>query len=118
MDRGDMAPVTVLVDTSAGHTMLPASLLNGLRIEPMEYQTFTLPVHPERSAAESKDGNQIEYGVAMARIAIDGRQWPCPVIFGPEDVHLLGATTLETFRLTIDPFHETLIPQQYRARPI
>ena len=90
----------------------------------MEYQTFTLPVHPERSAAESKDGNQIEYGVAMARIAIPdpsfphGRQWPCPVIFGPEDVHLLGATTLETFRLTIDPFYETLIPQQYRARPI
>ena len=113
MDGGDMVPVTALVDTGAGHTMLPASLLDDLRIEPMEYQTFTIA-----------DGNQIEYGVAMARIAIPdpsfphGRQWPCPVIFGPEDVHLLGATTLETFRLTIDHFHETLIPQQYRARPI
>ena len=33
-EGGDLAPVSAMVDTGAGHTMLPASFLASLRIQP------------------------------------------------------------------------------------
>ena len=49
---------------------------------------------------------------------IDGIEWHCPVIFGPEDQYLLGATTLEIFNLMVDPVAGELIPRVLRARPL
>ena len=54
----------------------------------------------------------------MARFGIDGREWPCPVIFGPDDEYLLGATTLEIFNLMVDPVGQRLLPINHRARSI
>ena len=96
-----------LVDTGAAHTMLPDSLLRYLHIEPREYDSWELA-----------DGSFKEMGFGMARISIDGRDWPCPVIFGPEDQYLVGATTLEIFSLMVDPEGEKLIRRTYRARYI
>ena len=94
-----------LVDTGATHTVLPDSLLRYLHIEPHEYDTW-----------EFADGTTKEMGFGMARISIDGREWPCPVIFGPEDQYLIGATTLQIFSLMVDPEGEELIRRTYRAR--
>ena len=49
------------------------------------------------------DGSRAEYGVGEARFNIEGQEQTCPVIFGPEDKYLLGATTLEDFDLVVDP---------------
>ena len=34
----------------------------------------------------------------------------CPVIFGPDDQYILGATSLETLGFVVDPIGEELMP--------
>ncbi len=104
---GELATVEATVDTGAFHTMLPASLLGELGISPLERQEFGVA-----------DGSVSEYGVGMARIGLDGREWHCPVIFGPEEQYLLGATTLNCFRLMVDPVGQQLIRRRMRGRAI
>ena len=105
---GDLTPIqNVLADTGAANTMLPESLLERLHIEPLEYDRW-----------EFADGSTHELGFAMARISIDGRIFHCPVIFGPEEQYQVGATTLETFRLMVDPIGQALVPREFRSRPI
>ena len=89
---GDLLPVSALVDTGAAHSMAPASLLEQLELAPLERLFFKVA-----------DGRRVEYAVSDARFSINGRERFCPVIFGPEDTYLLGATTLEIFNLTVDP---------------
>ena len=97
----------VLVDTGAAHTMLPESLLARLHIEPRRYDRWTFA-----------DGGVREMGYGMARILIGDLDRHCPVIFGPEEQYLVGATTLEIFGLMVDPAGQELIPRTYRARAI
>ena len=97
----------VLVDTGAAHTMLPESLLARLHIEPKTHDRWAFA-----------DGETKEMGYGMARILIDDMDWHCPVIFGPEEQYLVGATTLEIFGLMVDPAGQELIPRIYRARAI
>ena len=108
---GDLAEVSAMVDTGvdtgAIHSMIPASELTGLRIQPHESYWWTLA-----------DGSGVEYSYGMARFAIGDKELPCPVIFGPEDEYLLGATTLEIFGLVVDPVGQVLLPRVYLARPI
>lgn len=89
---GDFTPVSALVDTGATHSMMPQSLLVRLQLEPRRRRGFRMA-----------DGTRAEYGIGEARISIDGEEQTCPVIFGPEDRYLLGATTLEIFDLMVDP---------------
>jgi clan AA aspartic protease len=107
-DNGPKTRVLAMVDTGSFNSLLPASLLRRLGLEPLEQETYTMA-----------DGSEVEYGLGVAGIGIDGREWPCPVVFGPDGQYLLGATTLEIFRLMVDPVDEQLIrkPPQ-RARPI
>ena len=86
-DGGDMAPVTAIVDTGADHTMLPVSLFAGLSIPETERTYWSLA-----------DGSEIELSYGIARIAIDEREYPCPVIFGPEEQYLLGRHYLGDFQ--------------------
>ena len=105
---GDLEMIPeALVDTGSTHTMLPESLLTYLHVEPREYELW-----------EFADGDTKEMGFGVARISIEGREWPCPVIFGPEDQYLVGATTLQIFSLMVDPEGEELIRRTYRARYI
>ena len=89
---GDLHPVTALVDTGATHSMMPESLLVSLRLSPLRQRQFRMA-----------NGNRAEYGVGQARFNVDGQEQTCPVIFGPEERYLLGATTLENFDLMVDP---------------
>ena len=68
-----MAEVSAMVDTGAAHTMMPESLLQQLHVEPRAQRHFLLA-----------DGSGASYGYGIARIALAGQEWPCPVIFGPE----------------------------------
>ena len=89
---GDFLPVSALVDTGSTHSVIPESLLADIRVEPFWRRGFRMA-----------DGTRAEYGVGEARFRIDGYEQTCPVIFGPEDRYLLGATTLENFNLVVDP---------------
>lgn len=88
---GNLSSVTAVVDTGADHSMLPASLLKRLDVAPLERMRFV-----------RDDGSRDEYGIGIARIAIDGRERPCPVVFGPDNAYMLGASTLEIFNLRRD----------------
>ena len=85
----------------------PESVLRGIDITPIRNVIWELA-----------DGSQVEYPVGLANIFIGDVSWPCPVIFGPDGQYLLGATTLETFCLMVDPEGGQLIHKRPRARPI
>ena len=102
LDGGDLAPVRAVVDTGAAHSMLPASLMAQLRIQPDQELGFILA-----------DGSRVRYGYGLARFSIEGHERPAPVIFGPEDNCLLGASTLEIFNLLVDPAGERLLPAEW-----
>ena len=86
--------------------MLPASLLADLHLEPRGSIAVTFA-----------DGGRGVLGYGMARFFILDRDWDCPVIFGPEDRYLVGATTLETFDLMVDPVDGQLVRRTHQARP-
>ncbi len=95
----DMLPVDAVVDTGASDSMFPASLFERLHIEPEgEYPCFYA----------NGDSEMRNSGVAAIRIG--ERTNICPVIFGPDGHFLLGATTLEIFKLAVDPVGQELIP--------
>ena len=102
---GDLAgqqfiEVEAPVDTGATYTVLPASTLRQLGIEAIERRLFRLA-----------DERTIEYPVADARVRLDGGEHITLVVFGPEDAApLVGAVTLETFGLGVDPVGQRLIP--------
>ena len=98
-DGGDRAEVSAAVDRGALHTTLPASLLTQMRIQPVLKQSFRYA-----------DGRERMLGVGLCRIVLQGEQFDCPVIFGPEDQYLLGATTLDIFALAADPVNHTPVP--------
>ena len=105
-DGGDVERVLTMVDTGATHTILPTSLLENLHIEPYERQRV--------SVADDRD---LVWEVGKGRIVYQGREWVCPVVFGPEEQYLLGATTLELFNLAVDPNRKELVPAEHIARP-
>ena len=105
-DGGDSMEVDAAVDTGEAHSMFPASLLTGLRVEPVGNRQFRFA-----------DGNAANLDMGLALITIDAEQWPCPVLFSPEETQfLLGATTLEIFDLMVDPVEQQLIPRIHQAR--
>ncbi len=110
-DGGEMIPVSdVLVDTGSVHTTLPTKMLDDLHITPNDYVTV-----------EFANQEQADWAVGQARIQIQGSDkiWTCPVYFSPDEGEfLLGATTLETFGLMVDPLEYGLIPKRIRARSI
>ena len=97
----------VLVDTGAAHTVLPESLLTALHVKPRRLAQIVLG-----------DNREVEWGLGIAEIAFNGQSWPCPVYFAPTEQYLIGATTLETFGLMVDPHAESLVERTIRARPI
>ena len=104
-EGGDMVDVWAVVDTGAHYSMLPASLLEQLRILPITERTIGFA-----------DGNKRAMGIGQARIACVGDEMTCPVIFGPEDKYLMGATTLGIFSLTVDSFNRILVPVKFKDR--
>ena len=92
--------VEALVDTGASDTTLPESVLEQLGIQPISRRSFRLA-----------DERLVEYPVGQARLRLDGDEFIVLVVFTPDGtMPLLGATTLETFSLGVDPKGKRLIP--------
>jgi hypothetical protein len=102
MDGGDMTAVTMLVDATADHSMLPESLLKRLGITPRRQLGFVL-----------SDGSRVEYGYGFAQFRMDDEEWPCPVLFGPEGSYLLGESALEIFNLEEDRDSQRMLPTKW-----
>jgi len=92
--------ITLLVDSGAVYSVVPASLLRKLGIKPHSRRTFTLA-----------DGTQITRQVGDVVFRLDGRQGASPVIFGGEDDStLLGGVSLEALGFILDPLKRELRP--------
>lgn len=91
--------VEALVDTGASHTVMPRAVLERLGVRSEERWPFRLA-----------DDRIAEYDVAETRVRIDGRTRSTMVALGTGNEALLGAATLEMFRLGVDPVGRRLIP--------
>ena len=95
-----MRRVSVLVDTGATYTTLPASLLREeLGLAPVTSREFTLA-----------DGTLNTLPLGEARLRIGDQEWANVVAFGEEDQYLLGATSLQVFGLVADTTNHRLVP--------
>ena len=88
---GELITVNPLVNAVASHSILPESLLKRLGVAPRRRLEFTLT-----------DGSKVEYGYGLARFRLEDEEWPCPVLFGPEDIYALGGSALDIFNLEED----------------
>ncbi len=94
----DFRNIDVVVDTGAAHSFLPTSFLEGLGVPRTRTRGFKLA-----------DDTRKTYDLGEARFRIEGREMNSPVVFGGDDVCLLGATTLEVFGLIADTTNLRLI---------
>ncbi|MCE2500108.1 MAG: retroviral-like aspartic protease family protein [Dehalococcoidia bacterium] len=92
--------VNALVDTGATFSVMPTSLLRRLGIQPARTRRLRLA-----------NGRTEERQTGMAFFEVAGIDAEVMVVFGPENIHLLGATTLEALLLIVDPINKQLIPE-------
>jgi len=108
--RGTALRVHFLVDTGAVYTVLPARVCRTLRLRPTSAAEFGLA-----------NGSTITRAVSEARFEIAGHMATSPVVLGEaDDAPLLGAVTLETLGLMVNPLTREVIPMRplpmYRMR--
>jgi clan AA aspartic protease len=100
LEAGNQTSIELLVDTGALYSVLPAPVLHGLGIAPLEQGTF-----------RTADGRRIERSVGEAVFFYNGRRGTSKVVFGTEgDATVLGVTALEELGLEVDPTTNTLRP--------
>ena len=87
----------LLVDSGAVYSVIPKEDLKMLGIKPDSKQKFILA-----------NNKEIEKQVGEARFIWGDLQRTAPVVFGNKDVYLLGATTLESMGLILDPLNRKL----------
>jgi predicted aspartyl protease len=100
LDRKRAVDAELVVDSGAIYSVVPASVLRGLGIEPERRETFGLA-----------DGRSVKRDVGHAVFQIEGREGISKVIFGRAgDPSLLGMVTLELLGLSLDPLRRKLRP--------
>jgi len=100
--RGRPVRVRFLVDTGAVYTVLPENIWRTLKLKPQRTVEFTLA-----------DGTTITRQVSECRFTIEGQTATSPVVLGEaEDAPLLGAVTLETVGLMVNPLSRELLPMR------
>jgi len=96
------AIVNFLIDSGAVYSLVPARTLRKLGVRPHRHVDFSLA---DRTTTRRRVGD--------AYFELKGEGGASPVIFGEEgDKPLLGATTLESIGLVLDPFKRRLIPMR------
>lgn len=92
------ADVEVLVDTGATFTKIPRSVASSIGAKPRTVVQ-----------AQVADGRILEREIAQCDLEFNGQVWTVPVMIGAEnETPLLGLTTLETFRLKVNPITRRL----------
>jgi clan AA aspartic protease len=86
-----------LVDSGAIYSVIPDKELKMLGLSPSSSETFTLA-----------NGEEIVMPVGNAYFEYKGKTRAAPIIFGDKNIFLLGATTLESLGLILDPIHREL----------
>ena len=102
--RPDRVPIETefLIDTGAIYSVVPASVLEELGIPRLERQVFTLA-----------DGTHQAYDIGEAFFELGTRGRTSQVVFAPEGVTpLLGAFTLESLGLMVNPVTRELMPMR------
>ena len=97
-DSAARETVDALVDTGATFSVMPASRLRRLGIEPTRTRRLRFA-----------NGQVEERQTGMAFFEVGGMDGEARVVFGPEDLYLLGATTLEDLSFVVDPINKRLI---------
>jgi predicted aspartyl protease len=94
--------IRFLVDTGAVYTVLPERTWRALGLKPQRRAEFELA-----------DGTTITRGVSECRFTVRGQTATSPVVLGgPDDAPLLGAVTLETLGLMVNPLSRELLPMR------
>ena len=94
--------VETLVDTGATFTVLPANLLQRLGVSYQRTIRFRLA-----------DGSILEREAGETVVRLNGLVLTTTVVFGEEGApSLLGAVTLETALLAVDPVRQELVPTE------
>lgn len=92
--------IDFLIDSGAIYSVVPAAVLEELKIKPLAEETFRLA-----------DGGRIVRKKGVAVFRYGDRIGGADVIFGePDDSTLLGAFTLESLGLALDPLRRQLTP--------
>lgn len=96
------AEVEFLIDSGAVYSLVPGKQLRTIGIKPYKTVEFVLT-----------DGIKVSRKVGDAYFEYRGEGGAAPVIFGETgDQPLLGATTLESLGLVLDPFRRELYPMR------
>ena len=94
--------VRLLLDSGAVYSVLRRNEWQALRLKPERELDFVLA-----------DGTTLSRGVSECVFEIEGRRATSPVVLGEsEDEALLGAVTLETLGLMLNPLTRTLQPMR------
>ena len=93
------ATVEATVDTAATYSVVPASVLERIGV-----------LRRWQSRFELGDGRIVDYDVGLVEAEIDRDRRPTFCVFGDGSDSLLGAITLESFLLAVDPVNKRLIP--------
>jgi predicted aspartyl protease len=98
-DFDKMETVELLVDSGASYSVVPATILERLGIQPHTEQRFRLA-----------DGSRIVRKRGGALFKYGDKTGTADVIFGePDDSLLLGSFTLEALGLGLDPIRRELV---------
>lgn len=90
---------SVLVDTGAELSWVPAAVLESLGVERNNHWRFRQP-----------DGSILERCTGTVVVAVGGRRVGDEVVFGePGDLALLGSRTLEGLNLRVEPVTKRLV---------
>ena len=100
--RGSSRDGRFLVDSGAIYSVLPEEIWRALKLKPERQVEFTLA-----------DGTPITRGVSECRFEIRGQAATSPVVLGEsDDGALLGAVTLETLGLMLNPLTREILPMR------
>jgi len=100
--------VEFLIDSGAIYSVVPARILKRLGIKPLAMEEFRLA-----------DGTTIRRKKGVALFRYGERVGGADVIFGqPDDSILLGAFTLESLGLSLDPLRRELRPLPMVLAPL
>ncbi len=100
--RGGAIRLRFMVDSGAIYSVLPKKVWQGLKLKSQRTAEFTLA-----------DGTTITRGVAECRFEVEGVAATSPVVLGEsDDAAILGAVTLETLGLMLNPLSRELLPMR------
>jgi clan AA aspartic protease len=91
-----------LIDTGAIYSVVPGSIARKLALKKLDRGEFTLA-----------DGTRRAYDIGEAFFELDDRRGTSKVVFGPPNVTpLLGALTLESLGLMVNPVTREVLPMR------